>query len=208
MIDPLAEERKGSTVRDLVLSGTPIDGEAGVGCRLRPDYDLPPLMFDREEIQAAGARRAHRAPLRRRAAGARERVDPGEGWRRCCPSGCSRCSPTRRSSCPRCRTARARRRRSRPAATPSSPGARCGWRTKTSAARRPNGRSALWACSSGAGPWTLAAWCELRDDFRDFRLDRVKRIELLDEPFADEPGRTLRDLLARYGPEAMNLLSE
>ena len=39
-------------IRDLVLSGTPIDGEAGVGYRLRPDYDLPPLMFDREEIQA------------------------------------------------------------------------------------------------------------------------------------------------------------
>src|SRR5215813_6712227 len=39
-------------VRDLVLAGTPIDGEAGVGYRIRPGYDLPPLMFDREEIQA------------------------------------------------------------------------------------------------------------------------------------------------------------
>ena len=39
-------------IRDLVLAGTPIDGEAGVGYRLRPGYDLPPLMFDREEIQA------------------------------------------------------------------------------------------------------------------------------------------------------------
>jgi len=28
------------------------DGEAGVGYRLQPGYDLPPLMFDREEIQA------------------------------------------------------------------------------------------------------------------------------------------------------------
>ena len=39
-------------IRDLVAAGTPIDGEAGVGYRLRPGYDLPPLMFDREEIQA------------------------------------------------------------------------------------------------------------------------------------------------------------
>src|SRR5213594_3003361 len=39
-------------IRDLILSGTPIDGEAGVGYRLRPGYDLPPLMFDRDEIQA------------------------------------------------------------------------------------------------------------------------------------------------------------
>src|SRR5262245_50094871 len=39
-------------IRDLILSGTPIDGEAGVGYRIRPGYDLPPLMFDRQEIQA------------------------------------------------------------------------------------------------------------------------------------------------------------
>src|SRR6185295_17205740 len=39
-------------IRDLILAGTPIDGEAGVGYRLLPGYDLPPLMFDREEIQA------------------------------------------------------------------------------------------------------------------------------------------------------------
>src|SRR5205823_7332283 len=39
-------------VRDLILAGTPIDGEAGVGYRIRPGYDLPPLMFDREEVQA------------------------------------------------------------------------------------------------------------------------------------------------------------
>src|SRR5262245_64309023 len=39
-------------IRDLILSGTPIDGEAGVGYRIRPGYDLPPLMFDRDEIQA------------------------------------------------------------------------------------------------------------------------------------------------------------
>src|SRR5258706_13949143 len=39
-------------IRDLILAGTPIDGEAGVGYRIRPGYDLPPLMFDRDEIQA------------------------------------------------------------------------------------------------------------------------------------------------------------
>src|SRR5204862_174333 len=45
-------------VRDLSLSGVPIEGEAGVGYALRRDFDLPPLMFDYEEIEAltAGAR--------------------------------------------------------------------------------------------------------------------------------------------------------
>ena len=54
--------------------------------------------------------------------------------------------------------------------------------------------------------WTLAAWCELRNDFRNFRLDRASDSTLLDDRFDDEPGKTLRDLLTRYGPEAVRLL--
>src|SRR5215471_11415980 len=45
-------------VQDLSLSGVPIEGEAGVGYALRRDFDMPPLMFDFDEIEAltAGAR--------------------------------------------------------------------------------------------------------------------------------------------------------
>ena len=39
-------------VRDLSLTGTPIEGEAGVGYRLRGGFELPPLMFDIEEVEA------------------------------------------------------------------------------------------------------------------------------------------------------------
>jgi predicted DNA-binding transcriptional regulator YafY len=40
-------------VADLVASGVPIEGEAGVGYRLpRGGFDLPPLMFNEEEIEA------------------------------------------------------------------------------------------------------------------------------------------------------------
>src|SRR6478735_4782676 len=39
-------------IQDLIRAGTPIDGEAGIGYRLRPEYDLPPLMFTRDEIHA------------------------------------------------------------------------------------------------------------------------------------------------------------
>jgi predicted DNA-binding transcriptional regulator YafY len=53
--------------------------------------------------------------------------------------------------------------------------------------------------------WTLAAWCELRIGFRNFRLDRANAMTLLDR-FEDEPGRTLKDLLAQYGPDAVRLL--
>lgn len=51
--------------------------------------------------------------------------------------------------------------------------------------------------------WTLTAWCELREDFRVFRIDRIEAAEALDETFADEPGRTMADYLERYsaGPD-------
>ena len=35
-------------IRDLMATGTPIQGEAGVGYTLKKEYDLPPLMFDEE----------------------------------------------------------------------------------------------------------------------------------------------------------------
>ncbi len=45
-------------IADLIGSGVPIEGEAGVGYLMRAGYDLPPLMFNRNEIVAlvAGAR--------------------------------------------------------------------------------------------------------------------------------------------------------
>lgn len=39
-------------IADLVGSGIPIDGEAGVGYLLRDEYQLPPLMFTPDELKA------------------------------------------------------------------------------------------------------------------------------------------------------------
>lgn len=39
-------------IRDLMASGVPIEGEAGVGYVLRAGFDLPPLMFSEAEIEA------------------------------------------------------------------------------------------------------------------------------------------------------------
>lgn len=44
----------------------------------------------------------------------------------------------------------------------------------------------------------MAAWCEARHDFRSFRIDRIERLDVLDQTFRDEAGRTLADLLRRY----------
>lgn len=45
-------------IADLIGSGVPVEGEAGVGYVMRAGYDLPPMMFTNDEVAAlvAGAR--------------------------------------------------------------------------------------------------------------------------------------------------------
>ena len=49
--------------------------------------------------------------------------------------------------------------------------------------------------------WTLSAWCELRNDFRGFRIDRIVGLVVLEEQFRQEPGKTLADLLRKVEGE-------
>jgi predicted DNA-binding transcriptional regulator YafY len=43
--------------------------------------------------------------------------------------------------------------------------------------------------------WTLTAWCELRNDFRTFRLDRIRSLDTLERGFEELPGQTLGDFV-------------
>lgn len=45
--------------------------------------------------------------------------------------------------------------------------------------------------------WTATCWCELRGDFRVFRVDRIDNLRVLPQLFIEEPGKTLNDYLAR-----------
>jgi predicted DNA-binding transcriptional regulator YafY len=47
--------------------------------------------------------------------------------------------------------------------------------------------------------WTVSAWCELREDFRVFRIDRIVNCTITSEIFATEPGKTIEDLLIHVG---------
>ncbi len=51
------------------------------------------------------------------------------------------------------------------------------------------------------GVWTLVAWCELRSDFRTFRLDRMS--DLADDlgQFTPRKGQRLQDYLATLVPD-------
>jgi predicted DNA-binding transcriptional regulator YafY len=46
-----------------------------------------------------------------------------------------------------------------------------------------------------SGTWTLVAWCEMRKDFRTFRLDRIAQCEFLDRTFEQRRGQRLKDYL-------------
>jgi predicted DNA-binding transcriptional regulator YafY len=50
--------------------------------------------------------------------------------------------------------------------------------------------------------WTLAAWCELRNDFRAFRIDRIASIVHAGRTFRPERGKMLADFYRRMEREA------
>jgi predicted DNA-binding transcriptional regulator YafY len=192
-------------IRDLVLAGTPIDGEAGVGYRLRSGYDLPPLMFDREEIQALvlGARivrqfgdpalaRASESILHKAAAVLPDDLQPLLADTKLFVAGGAASRRRSADGLLASRSALVEHRKLRFIYEAES-GA------TTHRTVRPLGVF-FWGKS-----WTLAAWCESRADFRNFRLDRIREAAIL-ERFEQEPGRTLRDMLTRYGPDAVKLL--
>ena len=45
--------------------------------------------------------------------------------------------------------------------------------------------------------WAIGAWCELRQDFRNFRVDRIVEARKLTSLYPDEPGKRLEDYFAQ-----------
>ena len=181
-------------VADLQAQGVPIDGEAGVGYRLVGGFDLPPLMFTTLEAQAlvAAVRLAQSRLDRALAIAAEDALVKIVGV----------LPPAARAA------AEALPLYAAPWATDLASAERLGQLRDAASARRRirfDYEDAQGAASSRvARPlgcyhweavWTLAAWCEHRDAFRSFRVDRMRTLEVLDDVFRDEPGRTLPDFL-------------
>ncbi len=183
-------------IADLLATGVPIDGEAGVGYRLRPDFDLPPLMFNRNEIEALviGARMVESWGGPGLANGARSALAkiaialPNdkratlESSRLFSPDFFIH--PQMNAQMDALRAAIDERRT-----------VRLTYRdVETRASERRTRPLGLFFWGNA---WTLGAWCELRNDFRNFRLDRIVECNVLDERFPEEPGRRLADYLRR-----------
>ncbi|MCF6300602.1 MAG: YafY family transcriptional regulator [Proteobacteria bacterium] len=58
--------------------------------------------------------------------------------------------------------------------------------------------------------WTVVAWCELRNDFRQFRIDRIQHIEYRGKKFNPEANKQLTDYLGKYhhNPDCSYLTSQ
>lgn len=183
-------------VRDLIGSGVPVEGEAGVGYRLR-GFDLPPLMFTHEEVEALvlGARivqswtdpdlagAAAEALGKIEAALPRDRSHLVASTALFAPDEHFRVEITIDLRVLR-QAVRENRR------------LRFGY---SDAAGASTSRAVRSLALSFYGPiWLLAGWCELREGFRTFRLDRIRDLEVL-ESVPPEPGRTLQDFLAVVG---------
>ena len=183
------ETSKRSVYRDiaaLIGQRVPIRGEAGVGYVLESGFDLPPLMLTADELEAAvlgaqwveghgdpGLARAAKDLIAKIAASVPAHLRPllldastraGSGWN----------IPADRLDAG---MARAWIRSGRKMAL-----------LYRDAEDRESER-VIWPIAIGYlnSARLLIAWCELRADFRSFRLDRVADAQFLDERFPERP---------------------
>jgi predicted DNA-binding transcriptional regulator YafY len=187
-------------VADLMAQGVPIEGEAGVGYRMQAGFDLPPLMFTRDEAQALVA--ASRLAQSRLDVAMAGQLD-------------SALSKILAVLPPAARAAAESLAVYAPPVGPD-PATRERLQVLRLAAEsrqklrlryldlkdRPSERNVRpLGCFFWSEVWTLAAWCETREGFRSFRVDRIEQLTPLDERFRDEPGKTLADLLRQVEGE-------
>ena len=209
----MAEELEVSTrtiYRDmavLMATGVPVEGEAGVGYMLREGYDLPPLMFGIDEIEAImlGARLVAAAgdrSLARAAASAIAKIgqvlpQDRNGAERyahlIAPAGGTLGGDMAERPPPQDlgelrRSIRQERK------------IRFSYEDRHGALSRRTVRPLALVFVDGYR--MLIGWCELRGDFRTFRTDRMKAVRHLDDRFAGQ-GRSLLQRYASGLPEKM-----
>lgn len=188
-------------IAQLQYQGVPIEGEAGVGYRLGKGYDLPPLMFTQDEASAlVTSMRLAQAWLDPELALAAEqslskilsilpssaRVAAENLPLHLAPMLSIKPDPATQKNLQTLREAVQTRRKVAMLYTDVND-------ISSQRVVRPLG------CFFWGKTWTLAAWCETRQDFRSFRLDRMTRLSLQEKVFTLESGKTLADFLRQVG---------
>jgi len=180
-------------IQVLSLSGVPVEGEAGVGYRIHRHFELPPLMFLPEELEALafGARMVKAWTDRDLALAASQALEkihavlPQELWADLDNPYMETVNFTGLEiSDTLSQLRQAIRQRS----------------VVVLHYTRADGESSLrdvypLGLFFWGKVWTLASWCTLRQSFRDFRVDRVDQIRLKPQQFEAKAGQTLDDYL-------------
>lgn len=188
-------------IESLVLQGVNIEGEAGVGYRLSERDSLPPLSFTVDELEALtfGARlvKACADPELTQA------VDQAlQKIRSVLPS--KKQHEIERRRAPMLVATRIDSSLSRYAsdirhAIQQEKLVRFGYNDEQGAETerrvQPLGLVYWGYC------WHLVGWCLLREDYRVFRLDRIKNLLVLEQPFC-RMDVSMGDYLSQYAPDA------
>jgi predicted DNA-binding transcriptional regulator YafY len=179
-------------VATLQARRVPIEGEAGVGYVLRKGFDLPPLMFTIDEVEAiaVGARLVHRLKdpklqeaartvlskvtevvperLRPHVADTPIYVSPGMA----AEAQGADLAEVRAAICDSCKL----------------------YISYADAEGRRTNRT-IWpiAMAYYVDVTLVGAWCELRADYRNFRVERIQASKVLEEHFDQDNGRLFRE---------------
>src|SRR6188768_4260619 len=182
-------------IQSLSLSGVPIEGEAGVGYRLSHRYQLPPLMFDREEVEALllGARMVSSWGDTDMALHANQAI---QKILAVLPDHLRHSDENLPLLVPNMEevqkyyTAHSQ---------PMREAIRLQQRVMIDYVRADEQQSSRTIEPLGlifwGRVWTLVAWCHLRNDYRTFRLDRIQSIVVTDEKFDTNDNKSLQHFL-------------
>ncbi|PCJ08477.1 MAG: transcriptional regulator [Rhodobacteraceae bacterium] len=176
-------------IASLQAMGTPIEGEAGLGYVMRRGYDLPPLNFDAEEVEALQVGlsmlvRTGDSTLQQAAQRICHKIEDLQAdadWLRVAPWGAASDDPAK--GCVSLGVLRNAIRCEQKLQLTYRDGALF----QTYRVVRPVALIYHLDCTM------LAAWCELRGAFRHFRSDRIWGCEVLEGHFLGQ-GSALRKL--------------
>jgi predicted DNA-binding transcriptional regulator YafY len=181
-------------IQDLMVSGVPIEGEAGIGYVLKKGFDLPPLMFNREEIAALtlGARIVKSWADPQLAKAADQVLDKVHTV---LPDNLKKSLSATSLFSPLVQVP------VEVANIMAEVRYAIDNRDKISFAyKRIDGQASqrvVWPLGLffWGNVWTLGSWCELRNGFRNFRLDRISQLQNTKLKYDELEGRTLNDFI-------------
>lgn len=184
-------------VQKLETSGIPIEGEAGVGYRIHRTFELPPLMFDANEVEALilGIKMVKAWSDQQLMTSAHSALNKIMGV---LPQELKSIGDDFPLSVPIFRDFK----------DENNPSELLRSAIKTKSVIQVQYQSLQQESSERllfplglffwGNVWTLAAWCCLRDDYRSFRIDRFTGIHVLEQTFQTHDGCSLQDFIARY----------